>query len=144
MTSPWQARREPFRATLSRTIGIAVVVGGVIAWRFRTLQAWPIAAVLVLWFSFGGHWVELWFLNAVRPRLSRSRITQLAARVAVWFVGGVALGLGIILTMRLFRLTRSAEPPPWWVAGVVFIALELVVHALLLVRRRPNFYSGTG
>ncbi|MEP6495925.1 MAG: hypothetical protein ABJF01_24810 [bacterium] len=144
MTSTWQAHREPLSATLSRTIGIALAVGGVIAWRYGKVQAWPVAAGLFLWFSFGGHWVELWFVNWLRPRLSASRISHVAARLAVWFVGGVGLGFGIAFTMRLFRLTRGAEPPSWWVAGVAFIAVELIVHLALLVRRRSNFYSGNG
>lgn len=144
MTSTWQPYLEPLSATLSRTIGIAVVVGGIIAWRYHNLQAWPVAAGCVLWFSFGGHWVELWFLNWLRPRLSRSRVLQAAARGAVWFVGGVALGFGIAFTLQLSRLTRAAKPPPWWVAGVVFVAVELVAHMVLSLRRRPTFYSGNG
>ena len=144
MTSTWQVYREPLRATLSRTIGIALVVGGVIAWRYGNLRVWPIAAGLVLWFSLGGHWVELWFLNWLRPRLSRSRIPQVAARLGVWFVGGIGLGLGIVLTMRLFSLDRRVDVPAWWVFGVLFVALELVAHIALSARRRPNFYNGKG
>ena len=144
MTSTWQVYREPLRATLSRTIGIALVVGGVIAWRYGNLRVWPIAAGLVLWFSLGGHWVELWFLNWLRPRLSRSRIPQVAARLGVWFVGGIGLGLGIVLTMRLFSLDRRVDVPAWWVFGVLFVALELVAHISLSARRRPNFYNGKG
>lgn len=144
MTSTWQVYREPLRATLSRTIGIALVVGGVIAWRYGNLRVWPIAAGLVLWFSLGGHWVELWFLNWLRPRLSRSRIPQVAARLGVWFVGGIGLGLGIVLTMRLFSLDRRVDVPAWWVFGVLFVALELVAHIALAARRRPNFYNGKG
>lgn len=98
----------------------------------------------MLWVSFGGHWVELWFLNWLRPRLSRSRVVQVAARVGTWFVGGVGLGLGIALTMRLSRLTRAVELPPWWVAGVAFIAVELIAHVALAARGRPDFYNGNG
>jgi hypothetical protein len=144
MTSPWRPFREPFSATLSRTIGIALVVGGVLSWRYGNLRLWPLAAGLVLWFSFGGHWVELWFLNWLRPRLSRSRAAQIAARIGVWFIGGVALGIGIVFTMRLFLLTRAVRLPQWWVGGVLFIAVELVTHAMLSVRGRPNVYRGDG
>jgi hypothetical protein len=144
MTSTWHVHREPLSATLIRTVGVALVVGGVIAWRFGKLQVWPIAACLVLWFSFGGHWVELWFLNWLRPRLVALHISPVAARVAVWFVGGIVLGVGIAFTMRFFRLTRGTDLPPWWTAGVAFIALELVAHAVLLFRHRPNVYRGNG
>jgi hypothetical protein len=144
MTSTWQAYREPFRTTLLRTIGIAVVVGGVLAWRYGSLYAWPLAALLVFWFSFGGHWVELWFLNWLRPRLPHSRVWQIAVRLAVWFVGGVGLGLGVGFTMRLFALTREGRSPRWWVAGIVFIAVEFIAHLVLALIRRPNFYNGEG
>src|SRR3954452_5069358 len=63
MTSTWPQYREPFSATIRRTVGIALAVGGIVAWRFGRFDAWPVMAALVLWFSFGGHWVELWFLN---------------------------------------------------------------------------------
>ena len=143
-TSNWQVYREPFSATLSRTIGIALIVGGVLAWRVRTLQLWPLASGLVLWFSFGGHYVELWFLNWLRPRLSRSRVSQVAARLVVWFVGGVGLGFGVVLTMRMSPMTRAVRLPPRWVAGIVFVAAEVIAHGVLSLRRRPSFFSGEG
>lgn len=141
---PWQPFREPFSTTLSRTVGIAVVVGGVLAWAYGRLEAWPVVAGLVLWFSFGGHWVELWFLNWLRPRLPRTRLVQVAARLAVWFTGGVGLGFGIVFTMRLSAWTRALHRPPWWAAGVVFVAVEFIAHTVLALRRRPNFYGGDG
>jgi hypothetical protein len=144
MRSAWQPYREPLTATLSRTLGIALVVGGMFAWRFGKLAVWPLAASLVLWFSLGGHWVEVWFLNWLRPRLGESRAAQVAARLALWFVGGVSLGFGVVATMRLWQLTRAVQPPSWWIAGAIFVAVELVAHLVLMLRRRPNFYSGAG
>lgn len=144
MTPPWPLYREPLSVTIRRTVGIALVVGGVVAWRFGRLDAWPVVAGLFLWFSFGGHWVELWFLNWLRPRIAHTRVAQVAARVIVWFVAGVVLGFGVAFTMRFSRLTRGMEPPSWWVAGIAFVAIELIAHLALLLRRRPNFYNGAG
>lgn len=144
MTSPWQPFRERISATLWRTFGIALVLGGVLAWQFGQLRAWPILSALVLWFSFGGHWVDLWFLNWLRPRLSRSRVSQVAARLVVWFVGGVGLGFGVVLTMRMSPMTRAVRLPPRWVAGIVFVAAEVIAHGVLSLRRRPSFFSGEG
>ncbi len=106
MTPPWQPYREPLRTTLVRTATIAVVLGALLA-RLSGggLSRWPLTTLLMLWPSFGGHWVELWFLNWLRPRLSVGRAVQVAARVGVWFVGGTVLALGMGLTameMRLF------------------------------------------
>jgi hypothetical protein len=88
MTSQWQPHREPLHTTLARTVAIALVLGApVVRWWGGGLARWPTAALLILWFSFGGHWVELWFLNWLRPRLSIARAAQVGARVAVWFFG---------------------------------------------------------
>lgn len=88
MTTPWTPFREPLRTTLLRTILIAIVVGAALARLSGAKIHWLLAALLVLWPSFGGHWVELWYLNWLRPRLSIARHVQITARVATWFVGG--------------------------------------------------------
>src|ERR1700690_257364 len=98
MRSQWQPYREPLRTTMLRTGMIAIVVGGVLARFWGGLARWPMATLLVLWPCFGGHWVEVWFLNWLRPRLSIARGVQVAARLAAWFVGGAGLAIGIGLT----------------------------------------------
>jgi hypothetical protein len=110
MTSQWQPFREPLPVTLLRTGTIAIVVGAVLAQFWGGLARWPMATLLVLWPSLGGHWVELWFLNWLRPRLSAARRVQVAARVGVWFVGGIGLAIGMGLTAMAiggFRLAQA-------------------------------------
>jgi hypothetical protein len=144
MTSQWQPYREPLRATLVRTGTIALVVGTVLARPWRGLSCWPTATLLVLWPSFGGHWVEVWFLNWLRPRLPSARAVQIGARIAVWFIGGIGLTLGANLTTMALPGFR---PLPWsacWLGGLAFISIELVVHLALQLRGRPNFYNGRG
>jgi len=127
---------------------IAIVVGAVLA-RFRGgLARWPLDTLLVLWPSLGGHWVEVWFLNWLRPRLSIARSVQVAARVGVWFVGGIGLAIAMGLTAMALSGFRPAHWPawwhPWWLAGVAFIGIELVAHLVLQLRGRPSFYNGRG
>ena len=69
MAAQWQPFQEPIRQTLFRTVVIAFVVGGAIAVSSRKWSGWPPATPLVLGPSFGGHWVEVWFLNWLRPHL---------------------------------------------------------------------------
>jgi len=126
-----------------RTGTIALLIGAVLAYRHGGLACWPIATLLVLWPSFGGHWVEVWFLNYLRPRLPATRIVQIAARALVWFIGGIVLFLGMRLTAALLTF-RPQHWPAWWIGGLAFIALELVVHLILQLRRQPNFYNGRG
>jgi hypothetical protein len=109
---------------LVRTIAIAVVVGA------------------VLTRSFGGHWVDLCFLNWLRPRLSFARVVQVASRPAVWFFGGIVLALGMALTAMALAGFRPARWPAWWLGGLAFIGVEMVARLALQLRGRPSFYNG--
>src|SRR5229473_2236427 len=126
MTSQWQPFREPLRVTLLRNGMIAIVVGALLARFWGGLVRWPLATLVVLWPSFGGHWVEVWFLNWLRPRLSIARGVQVAARVGVWFVGGIGLAIGMGLTAMAFAGFRTAHWPACWLGGLAFIGIELV------------------
>lgn len=141
--APWQPYRESMRATLARTITIALVAGTVVA-RWLGWSRWPLAVLLMLWPSFGGHWVELWFLNWLRPRIPSARSVQTVARVAVWFIGGIALASGMILTAEIVGGLHRQHRPALWLGGVAFIAVELVAQLALQLRGRPSFYNGRG
>ena len=138
----WQPYDESLVTTIARTCAIAAAVGALVASRMGWGR-WPVATLLALWPSFGGHWVEIVFLNFLRPRLPAARAVQVVARFAVWFLGGVGLGLGLWWTA-----TSLGFPLPswaaWWIAGVAFVGVELVAHLALLARRRPSFYDGRG
>ena len=148
MTAPspiaeWQPFHEPLRATLMRTIGIALVGGAVLAFRWGGLARWPVASAMVLWPALGGHFLELWFLNWLRPRLPDARIVQVAARLATWFVAGMILAAGMYLTARAAGL-RPLHRHEWWFVGLAFIGIELTAHLALHWLGRPSFYNGRG
>jgi hypothetical protein len=128
---------ESIRTTLVRTVAIALVGGAVLAWRMGGLAGWPVATLLVFWISFGGHWVEVFFLKCVRPRLP-------SARILVWFIGGIGLFFGMRLTAMLLAQRRFEHWPAWWVGGLAFIGIELAVHLALQLNGRPSFYNGRG
>jgi len=134
---------EPLRRTLVRNVSLAAGVGALLALQRHSLKSFLPVAALALWFSLGGHYVELAFLNSLRVRLSQGRLTQVALRLLVWFAGGVVLYVLMAASARVLPL----EAPPlgmWWYGGVLLIGVELAVHGLLAVRGRPNFYSGRG
>jgi hypothetical protein len=127
-----------------RTGTIAIVAGAVFAGLWGGLAFWPVAALLALWPSFGGHWVEVWFLNWLRPRLSIARGLQVGARIGVWFIGGTGLATGMGLTAMALTGFRTAHLSAWWLGGVAFIGIELVIHLVLQLRGRPSLYNGRG
>jgi hypothetical protein len=112
-------------------VGLAVVIGAIVAQFRGGLSQWPRTSLLALWVTFGGHWVELFFLNVVRPHVSNAR----AVRVVVWFAGGVLMATGMGLSG--FRIA-------WWIGGVGFIGVELALHLLLQLSGRASYYNGRG
>jgi hypothetical protein len=136
--------REPVQRTLRRTITIAVVVGLAIALGRRNIRVWPIASMAALWFSLGGHYVELLFLRVLRSRLPAGRAVQTAARVVLWFAGGAMLGLGASATLALIGAPARALWSTLWGGAIVFVAIELVVHAVLRARGSPSMFDGRG
>ena len=144
MTSPWQPFREPLHVTVLRTGAIALVIGAVFTIFGGRLARWPFATLVALWPTFGGHWIEVWFLNGLRPRLPIGRAVQAAARIFVWFAAGVLLYEAMRLTAIAILGLRLTRWPALWIAGVAFIAVELTAHLGLVLLRRPNFYNGRG
>lgn len=145
MTSPWQPYREPLRTTLLRTVTLALILGAVLTrWWGGGVIRWLLLSFLMLWPAFGGHWVDLWFLNWLRPRLSAARAAQIAGRLGVWFTGGAVLLLGMCLTALALPGFRPPAWPAWWLAGIMFIGVELAAHLVLSLRGRPSFYDGRG
>ena len=122
---------------------IAGLVGAVFALRRQNLELLAPVTLLALWFSLGGHYVELGFLNGVRARLPPHRPAQALARLLVWWCGGAVLYVGMAAT----ALVLPIAPPPlglWWLGGPLFIGVELAVHAIMALRGLPNFYDGRG
>jgi hypothetical protein len=87
--------------------------------------------------------------RGMAPQLAGRRLTvagepQVAARLAVWFVSGIGLALGMGLTAMALAGLRPAHWPAWWIGGLAFIGIELVAHTALQFRGHPSFYNGRG
>ena len=133
--------KEPLQATALRTGTLALVFGTVIFVASAHRIRWPVAVLVALWPALGGHWVELSFLNMVKPRLAPQRYLHTLARLVVWSVGGLAIALMMRATARTWSDTDIAWRMVWF-GGPAFIAIELVVHAALAARGMPNFFDG--
>ena len=133
---------EPFRRTLARNVALAAAVGTVLALQRRDLKLLLPATILAMWFSLGGHYVELAFLNHTRFRVGQGRLTQALLRLLVWSCGGALLYGGMAATAR--ALAIGAPPLRLWLGSVLLVGIELIVHVVLAVRGLPNFYDGRG
>jgi hypothetical protein len=134
---------EPWRATVLRTGTIALAIGVSVGLYQRRLAAVPLTALIALWFTLGGHFVEVLLRNQLRYRIGAQAPLQAVARLAGWFAGGSLLYAGALATQAIVT-GPSAAPWPWWAGGIFFVALELVVHLFLYARGQPSFYDGRG
>src|SRR5256885_14905382 len=80
-SSSWPRFAEPFRRALARNVALAAVAGAVLALQRHNLGLLLPLAALALWFSLGGHYIELAFLNGLRARIPAGRLPQVIARL---------------------------------------------------------------
>jgi hypothetical protein len=137
----WPRFQEPIGRTLLRNFAIAVGVGVAVAlWKREARLLIPFS-LMALWFSLGGHYVEVVFLNIIRSRIPSTRLMQLSARLATWFVGGAILYVGMATTAQVL-LVRPPRLGLWWCGGLFLILVELLAHAFLAIRGSSSFYNG--
>ncbi len=141
VSAPWTPFTEPLGQTLRRNLAVAAGVGLGFALGKGNLRLFVPCSVLALWFTLGGHYVEILFLNGLRPLVPSGRVSQVALRLITWFVGGAILYLCISATARLLPV-KVPNPSWWWRGGLLFIGIELIAHAVMAARRLPNFYDG--
>jgi hypothetical protein len=128
---------------LRRNLTIAIVAGVLISLFRRAPFLTLPGTILAVWPSLGGHFVEIAFLDGLRPRLPRAKLVQASARLVWWLAGGALLGGALIATAHALRV---GAPPwhLWWMGGPMFVGIELFVHGILALRGRPSFYRGDG
>jgi len=139
----WEPFTEPWRATALRTGSTALAIGVGVGFYERQLAAVPVTTLIALWFTLGGHFVEVLVRNRLRQRIGGPAPVQSVARLVYWFAAGSVLYAGALAT-RAILTGRTAVPWPWWTGGMFFVGLELLVHLLMYARRQPSFYDGRG
>jgi hypothetical protein len=134
-TEPWSVTALP-----TGLVALAIGIGaGVIR---RQISVVPSVTLTALWFTLGGHLVDLAFRNYL-GRLAGGGAVRALSRLAWWFAGGCVLYQGALETKSLIW-GRDSAGWPWWYAGVGFVGAELVVHLLMRSRQLPSFYDGRG
>lgn len=143
MQTPVQPFTEPWRTTALRTGSLALAVGVIVGLRQRHFGVVPVVTLLALWFTLGGHFVEVLFRNRLGRYISGPPAIHALCRVGYWFLGGVVLFAGALATRALLA-ARMPIPFSWWQAGMGFVGVELLVHLGLRARGQPNVYDGRG
>jgi hypothetical protein len=134
--------RERFLTTLTRSTGLAVVLGVVLYFVLPRQGGgwWGLldAFTLAFCFAFLGHYLELILLMIPDIEVGIGRVVRLAG----WFGGGMWIyEIGRRIWLLYGRSTLDLPSLVW--GGAFFVVLELVIHALLRAQGKPNYY-GTG
>ena len=141
MSSQGYARfTEPWSTTLLRTGLLALGIAAAVALLRHSAVAGLVTLAAALWFTLGGHFVELLFRNRLGVLLGHA---ARLVRPFYWFAAGVVLYTGALLTRAALTGQRVA-PWPWWWAGCGFVAAELLVHMVMHLRKLPSYYDGQG
>ena len=110
---------------------------------------WLVLVLAVAWISFGGHWVEIAYLNVIRPRIARLPDAALmAVRIAVWLVGGTLLFVGAAVTRSMLTVGQLPDGgllrDVLLLGGPIFVGVELVVHSVAYLLAQPSFWNRLG
>jgi hypothetical protein len=143
MQPPAQPFAEPWQTTALRTGSLALAAGLGVGLIQGHLAVVPSVTLFALWFTLGGHFLELLFRNRLRHYISDQLAAQVLARLAYWFACGAVLFEGALATRTLLA-PRMPVPLSWWPAGIGFVGVELLIHLGLRARGQPSVYDGRG
>jgi hypothetical protein len=158
------AATEPLRATLLRTVPLALLIGTIATLSVRGMpvnpadwKGWLARVAAALWITFGGHYVELLYLRRVLPRFAADEeptsisrwFMRLGARCAVWVIGGALLWIGGMTTYTLImsaRLLHPQELPQIALQGALgLVVIELLgIHVAMTLIGRPSIWLRRG
>jgi hypothetical protein len=154
------AATESLRATLLRTVPLALLIGTIATLSVRGMpvnaadwKGWTARVAAALWITFGGHYIELLYLRGVLPYIATDQepsnisrwFVRLGARCAVWATGGAVLWIGGMTTYVLImsaRLLRPQELPLIALQGALgLVIIELLgVHVAMTLIGRPSVW----
>jgi hypothetical protein len=98
--------------------------------------AWSVVFCIV----FGGHWLELIYINFIKFSLPKNILLLYLVRIVYWFLCSIPLLFMANLVFDLF--SYKAHLPNWWVFGFVYIGIQLFMHAIMQIRYKKSFYNG--
>ena len=140
--------KEGFLQTLFRTALTATIISLILYFihvipfngKSKLLEYGVIWAAL---FSivFGGHWLELFFINIIKFRLPGNIFVFHTVRICYWFISSIPLFL-IATKIREFLVSNSRQLGNCWSFGFLYIVVQLLMYAIMHIRLGKSFYNG--
>ena len=90
---------------------------------------------------FGGHWLELLFINYIKFELPQNIFVLYVSRVIYWFLSSIPLFIIANFIIGIF-LHKNRNPNSWWAFGLLYIGIELFMQLITHLRFKKSFYNG--
>ena len=139
--------KEKIKNTLIRNFLIALLIGLIFTFvqfdNFNdvTTKQLTINIISIFWISFGGHWIDILYLNYLRFQLPKKRHIETTTRLLWWYLGGTLLFTAVSITQNAFN-SVTMIPLISWYYGIIFILIEFVAHGIMQLVRKESFWNG--
>jgi hypothetical protein len=139
---------EPFIQTIIRTI-ITTTIIAVILYCMHVfppgeeskLTQFEMIWAMVFCIVFGGHWLELVFINYLKFASPKNISLLYFIRIVYWFLCALPLFFIANLIINLFS-HQTGYLGHWWTFGFFYIGIQLLMHAIMQIRLKKSFYNG--
>jgi len=139
---------EPFIQTVIRTILTTTIIT-VILYCLHVfppgdkskLTLFEMIWLIVFCVVFGGHYLELVFINYVKFALPKNILLLYFIRIGYWFLCAIPLFFIADFVYNLFS-DKTGHLGHWWAFGFFYIGIELFMHAIMQIRLKKSFYNG--
>jgi len=139
---------ESFTQTIVRTIVTTTLIAVILYFLhlFPGHELSQVSKFEMIWLAvfcivFGGHWLELLFINYIKFKLPKNILLLYLTRIVYWYLCAIPLffSAGIVVELFLHNSTFRAHLKP---IGFFYIGIQLVMHAIMQARIKKSFYNG--
>jgi hypothetical protein len=139
---------ESFIQTVIRTILTTTIIAVIIncSHVFPLGQQSKLTLLDMIWLIvfcivFGGHWLELVFINHIKFNLPKNIILLYFIRIGYWFLCSIPLFFIMNFIDNLFS-NKTGHLGHWWAFGFLYIGIQLLMHTIMHIRFKKSFYNG--
>ncbi|MDB5124570.1 MAG: hypothetical protein JWP94_2699 [Mucilaginibacter sp.] len=139
---------EPFVQTAIRAILTTTIIAVILSWLHifpsgdkSKLTLFEMIWLIVFCIVFGGHWLELVFINQVKFALPKNIVLLYFIRIGYWFLCSIPLFFIANLINDLFS-HKTEQLGHWWAFGFFYNGIQLLMHAIMHIRFKKSFYNG--
>ncbi len=139
---------ESFIQTVTRTIITTTIIALILSLCkiFPSAGKTGLAVFGPIWafvfcIVFGGHWLELLFVNRIKFALPKNIFILYSVRICYWFLSSIPL-FALATWVNDLLSNRTSHLGRWWIFGFFYIGIQLVMYAIMQLRSKKSFYNG--